>query len=84
MPKTNKVTGDWRRWHNEELHGLNSSPSVIRVTKSRGLRLASHVACVGNRRSAYRILMGKPEGKRPLPKPRRRCKDTIKTDFQEI
>jgi hypothetical protein len=66
------VRGRWRKLHSEELHNLYSSPSVIRITKSRRLRWARHVAQMGEKRDAYRILMGKPEGKRPLERPRRR------------
>jgi hypothetical protein len=65
-PKRDKVKGGWRKLHNEELHNLYSSPSVIRMIKSRRTRWAGHVALRGKRRNAYRILMGKPEGKRPL------------------
>jgi hypothetical protein len=61
----------WRKLHNEELHNLYSSPSIIRIIKSRRMRLAGHAACMGEKRNAYRISMGKPEGKRPLGRPRR-------------
>jgi hypothetical protein len=64
--------------HNEELHNLYSSQSIIRLIKSRMLRWAGHVAQMGERRNAYRILVGNPEGKRPLGRPRRRCVDNIK------
>jgi hypothetical protein len=60
------VTGDWRELHNEELHNLYSSPNVIRMMTSRRMRLAGHVARMGETRNAYRILVGKPEGKRLL------------------
>jgi hypothetical protein len=60
------VTGYWRKLHNEELHKLYSSPSIIRVIKSRRMRWAGHVARMGEKKNAYRILVGKPEGKRPL------------------
>jgi hypothetical protein len=60
------VTGGWRKLHNEELHNLYSSPSIIRVIKSRKMRLAGHVARMVEKRSVYRILVGKPEGKIPL------------------
>jgi hypothetical protein len=64
--------GDWRKLHNEELHNLDSSPSVITMIKSRSIRWAGHVARMGRRKNAYRILVGKPEGKRPLARGRRR------------
>jgi hypothetical protein len=74
----------WRKLHNEELHNLYSSPSIIRIIKSRRMRLAGHVARMGETRNAYRILVGKPEGKRPLGRPRRRWVDNIKMDLREI
>jgi hypothetical protein len=78
------VTGGWRKLHNEELHSLYSSPSIIRMIKSRKMRWAGHVARMGEKRNAYRILVGKPEGKRPLGIPRRRWADNIKMDLREI
>jgi hypothetical protein len=65
-PKRDEETGGWRKLHNEELHKLSSSPSIIRIMKSRGMRWAGHVAQMGENRNAYRILVGKSEGKRPL------------------
>jgi hypothetical protein len=65
-PKRDEVTGEWRRLHNKELYALYSSPNIIRVMKSRRLRWAGHVARMGERRGAYRALVGKPEGRRPL------------------
>jgi hypothetical protein len=65
------VTRGWRKLHNEELHSLYSSPSIIRMIKSRRMKLAGHVARMGEKRIAYRILVGKPEEKRPLGRPRR-------------
>jgi hypothetical protein len=78
------VTGGWRKLHNEELHGLYSSPSIIRVIKARRMRWAGHVARKGEVRGAYNILVGGPEGRRPLGRPRRRWKDNIKMDHREI
>jgi hypothetical protein len=66
------MTGQWRKLHNEELHDLYSSPSIIMVIKSRRMRWAGHVARMGENRNAYRLLVGKPEGRRPLGKPRHR------------
>jgi hypothetical protein len=67
-----EVTGDWRKLHIEELHNLYSSPDIIRMIKSRRMRWTGHVARMGIKRNAYRILVRKPEGKRPLGRPRRR------------
>jgi hypothetical protein len=83
-PKRDGVTGGWRKLHNEELHNLYSSPSIIRIIKSRRMRWAEHVARMGNKRNVYRLLVGKPEGKRPLGGPRRRWIDNIKMDPLEI
>jgi hypothetical protein len=71
-PKRDEVTGEWRKMHNEELHNLYSSPDLIRQIKSRRIRWAGHVARMGEGRNVYKVLMGKPEGKRPLGRPRRR------------
>jgi hypothetical protein len=76
--KRDEVIGGWRKLHNEELHNLYYSPSTIRIIKSRRMRWAGHVAGRGENRSAYRIFVGKPEGKRPLGRPRRRWEDDIK------
>jgi hypothetical protein len=78
------VTGGWRKLHNEELHNLYSSPSIIRNIKSRRMWWAGHVARMGEKRNVYRLLVGKPEGKRPLERPRRRWIDNIKTGLLEI
>jgi hypothetical protein len=83
-PKRDEVTGDWRRLHNKELYTLYSSPNIIRVMKSRRLRWAGHVARMGEMRGAYRVLVGKPEGRKPLGRPRRRWEDNIKTDLREV
>jgi hypothetical protein len=64
------VTGEWRKLHNEELHDLYSSPSIIRIIKSRRMRWAGHVAGMGEKRNVYRLLLGKPEGRRTLGRPR--------------
>jgi hypothetical protein len=77
-PKRDDVTGDWRKLHNEELHNLYSSPNIIRTIKSRRMRCAGHLARMGEKRNEYRILVGKPEGKRPLERPRRRWVGNIK------
>jgi hypothetical protein len=83
-PKRGEVTGEWRRLHNKELYALYSSPNIIRVIKSRRLRWAGHVTRMGERRGAYRALVGKPEGRKPLGRPRRRWEDNIKTDLREV
>jgi hypothetical protein len=77
------VTGGWRKLHNEELHNLYSSPSIIRIIKSRRMRWAGHVARMGEKRNVYTLLVAKPEGKRPLGRPRRRWIDNIKMDLLE-
>jgi hypothetical protein len=71
-PKRDEVTGGWRKLHNEELHGSYSSPSIVRVMKARRMRWAGHVARMGVVRGAYNTLVGRPEGRRPLGRPRRR------------
>jgi hypothetical protein len=81
--KSDEVTGQWRRVH-AKLYDLYCSPNIIRVVKSGPMRWASHVARTGERRGAYRISVGRPEGKRPLGKPRRRRKDNIKMDLLEM
>ena len=70
--KKDEITGEWRKLHNAELHALYSSPNIIRSLKSRRLRRAGHVAHMEESINAYRVLVGKPEGKRPLGRPRRR------------
>jgi hypothetical protein len=81
-PKTDEATGEWRRLHNEELNDLYSSPNIIRVIKSRRTRLAGHVARMGTKRGAYRILVGRPEGRRPLGRPRRNGMIILKWIFK--
>jgi hypothetical protein len=83
-PKRDEVTGEWRKLHNEELHNLYSSPNIITQIKSRRMRWAGYVARMGEERNVYRVLMGKPEGNRPLGRPRRRWEDGIRTDLREI
>jgi len=83
-PRRDKVTGEWRRLHNEELNDLYTSPSIVRVIKSRRMRWAGHMTRMGEERGVYRVLVGKPEGKRPLGRPRRRWVDNIRMDFQEV
>jgi hypothetical protein len=83
-PKRDRVTGRWRKLHNEELHNLYPSPSIIRIIKSRRMRWVGNVARMGEKRNVYRILVGRPEGKRPLGRPRRRWINNIKMDLLEI
>jgi hypothetical protein len=83
-PKRDGVTGGWRKLHNEELHNLYSSPSIIRIIKPRRMRWAGHVAQMGEKRNVYRLLLGKPEGKKPLGRPRCTWMDNIKMDLLEI
>jgi hypothetical protein len=82
--KRDEVTGEWRKLHNKEINDLYSSPTIVRVMKSRRMRWAEHVARRGEKRGVYRVLVGKPEGKRPLARPRRRWEDNIKMDDQEV
>jgi hypothetical protein len=76
--------GSWRKLHNDELHSLYSSPNIVRVMKSRRMKWAEHVACMGEGRGVYRVLFGRPEGRRPLGRPRHRWEDNIKMDLREI
>jgi hypothetical protein len=76
--------GSWRKSHNNDLHNLYSSPNIVRVIKSRRMRWAGHVARMGEGRGVYRVLVGRPEGKRPGGSPRRRWEDNIKVDLKEI
>jgi hypothetical protein len=79
--KRGGVTEGWRKLHNEGLHNLYSSRSIIRIIKSRRMRWAGHVARMGEKRNVYRSLVGMPEGKRPLGRPRRRCQITLSWTF---
>jgi hypothetical protein len=81
-PRRDEVTGEWRKLHNEELHNFYSSPNIIRMIKSRRMRWAEHIGQMGEMRNAYRRLVGKPEGKRPLGRQRRRWVDNIKMDLR--
>jgi hypothetical protein len=83
-PKRDEVTGERRKLHKKELHDLYSSPSIIRIIKSLRMRLAGHVARMGEKRNAYRLLVGKPEGKRPLGRPRHTWVDNNKMDLGEV
>jgi hypothetical protein len=83
-PKRDGATGEWRRLYNEELPDLYSSPNIIQVIKSRRMRWARHVARMGEKRGAYRIFVGRPEGGRPFGRPRRRREGNIKMDLQQV
>ena len=83
-PKRDGVTGEWRKLHNEELNSLYSSPNFVRVIKSRRMRWAGHVARMEEGRGVHKVLVCKPEGKRPLGRPRRRWEDNIKMNVQEV
>ena len=83
-PKKDEVTGEWRKLHNEKLSDLNYLPNIVRVVKSRRMRWEGHVARMGEGRGVYRVLIGKPDGKRPLGRPRRRWDDNIKMDLKEV
>jgi hypothetical protein len=82
--KRDEAVGEWRRLYNEDLNDLYSSPNTIRVVKSRIMRWARHVARTGQRRGAYRILVGRPEGRKPLGRPRRRWEDNITIALEEV
>jgi hypothetical protein len=82
-PKREEVTGEWRKLHNEELSDLYSLPNIVWVVKSRRMRWAGHVARMEEGRGVYRVLVGKPGGKRPLGRPRRRWEDNIKMIFRK-
>jgi hypothetical protein len=82
--KRDEVTGEWKKLHNEELHDLYSSPRIIRIIKSRMMKWEGHVSQMGEKRNAYRLLVGKLEGKRLLRRTRRRCMDNIRLDLVEV
>jgi hypothetical protein len=82
--KRDEVIGEWRKLHNEELNDLYFSPNIVRMIKSRIMRWAGHVAFMGEGRGVYRVLVGKPEGKRPLGRRRCRWGNNIKMDLQEM
>ena len=83
-PKRDDITGEWRKLHNEVLSDLYCSPNIVQVIKSRSMRWAGHVARMGERRGGYRVLVGKPEVKRPFGRPWHRWEDNIKMDLQEM
>jgi hypothetical protein len=81
-PRRDEMTGGWRKLHNEEFHDLYSSPSIITMIKSRRMRWTGHVARMGAKMNAYRILVGKTEEKRPMGRPRRRWVDNTRMDLR--
>jgi hypothetical protein len=83
-PKGHEVTGEWRKLHNEELHDLYSSPSIIRIIEARRMIWAGHAARMGVKWIAYRLLVGEPKGRKPLGRPRRRWVDNIRMDLAEV
>ena len=83
-PKRDEITPEWRKLHNEELNEMHPSPNIFRVIKSRRMRWAGHVASMGESTGVYRVLVGRPEGKRPLGRPRGRVEDNIKMDLHEV
>jgi len=83
-PRRDEVTGEWRRLHNEELNDLYCSPNIVRVIKSIRMRWTGHVARMGEDRVVYRVLVGKPEGRRPLGRPRCRWVYNIRMDLKEV
>ena len=83
-PQRDEVTGEWKKLYNEELSDLYSLPNIVRVVKPTRMRWAGHVARMGKGRGVHGVLVGKPEGKRPFGRPRRRWEDNIKMDLQEV
>jgi hypothetical protein len=82
--KRDELRGGWRKQHNEDLHNFYSSPIIIRMIKSKSMRRAGRVARMGKKRNACRILVGRPQGERPVGRPRRRFVDNIKMDLRDI
>ena len=80
-PKRDEVTGEWRKLHNEELNELYCSPNIVRMIKTRRMGWSEHILRMGERRGVYRVLVGKPEGKRPFGRPRHRYEDSIRMDL---
>jgi hypothetical protein len=78
------MTGEWGKLYNEELHNLYSSPNIIRKTRSERMRWAGLVACMGEKREVYKVLVGKPKGKKPLGRPRHKWEDGIRIDLGEF
>jgi len=83
-PRRDEVMGEWRRLRNEELNDLYPSPNIVRVIKSRTMRWAGHVARMGEERGVYRVLVGKPGGRKPMGRPRRRWVDNIRMNLQKV
>jgi hypothetical protein len=83
-PNRDELTGEWRKLHNEDLHDLFFSPCIIRINRTRRMRWAGHVVGMGEKRNAYRLLVGKPEGRRPLGRLRSRWADNIRMDLVEV
>jgi hypothetical protein len=83
-PKRDKVTGEWRKLHNEKLNDQYSLPNIVQVVKSRRMRWVGHVACMGEERGVQWVLVGKPEGKMPSGRPRHRWEDNNKMDLQAV
>jgi hypothetical protein len=83
-PERDEVTGEWRKLHNEELHNLYSFPDIVRQVKSRRMRWAGHAARMGEDRKVYTVLVGKPEGKRPLGRPRCRWENGNRMELAEM
>jgi hypothetical protein len=83
-PKTNEVTGEWRKLYNEEFNDLYLSPSIVRVIKLKTMRCLGHIACMAEERGMYMVLVGKPEKMRPLARPRNRWEEDIKIDHKEV
>jgi hypothetical protein len=83
-PRRDEVTGRWRKLHNEELHDMYTSPSIIRNNQVEESEMGGAYSILQEKRNAYRLLVGKPEGKRPLGRPRQRWENNIKMDLGEI